>query len=160
MQVINGGTYENKNYSCMFDVNEKHAQMSPNGLYYFQEGIQEADRRSCDKPAILIFDMNDKLVYAQTLASSSTYEQNVKWLLSTFYFLVAEAQIVSADELFDLPFGTQIKIVWDNSTYHKKNLTLKGVIFGDKIGWEDGLVDEQGMIRESMYAGSCKVYLV
>lgn len=61
------------------------------------------------------------------------------------------------DNLFDLPFGTKVKVVWNTS---RRKDSYIGVIYGDMIGWEDGLCDEQGIIMESIYNKSCKAYLI
>lgn len=159
MHTINGGTFEGKNYSCMFDASEKHSNVSPNGQYYFQCGVLEADRRSDDQPATLIFDMDDKLVYAEPMAAFGYYDDTVHELLNKLSFLSAEKTIEAID-LFTLPFGTKIKVVWHDSRHHKPNETYKGVIYGHMIGWEDGLSDEQGIIMESIHDGCCKVYLI
>lgn len=63
-------------------------------------------------------------------------------------------------ELRELPFCSRIKIVWHNSEYHDLNAEYIGVIFGDKIGYEDGLVDRVHVIAESMHDDRCMVYLM
>ena len=35
-----------------------------------------------------------------------------------------------------------------------------GVVFGDKIGWEDGQVDKLRIIAECVYNDWCMVYLL
>lgn len=62
-------------------------------------------------------------------------------------------------ELKALPFGSKIKIVWHNSKHHKIDETYNGVIFGDSIGYEDGLIDKTQNIAECLYNDWCIVYL-
>jgi len=66
---------------------------------------------------------------------------------------------ITDSELLDLPFGSKIKIIWHNSKRHKKNERYRGIVFGDMIGWEDGLSDTLRIIAESMYNEWCMVYL-
>lgn len=63
-------------------------------------------------------------------------------------------------ELSELPFGSQIRVIWHNSKHHEKNEEYYGVIFGDKIGYEDGLTDNIRDIAESMFNDWCMVYVV
>lgn len=67
---------------------------------------------------------------------------------------------ITDTELMNLPFSSEIKIIWIKSNYHKKGESHYGVIFGDKIGWEDGLTDKVILIAEYITAGLCEVYLV
>lgn len=64
------------------------------------------------------------------------------------------------EEILNLTFGNQIKIVYHNSKYHDKNETYKAVVYGDKIGYEDGLVDCLRIIAEQAFENECKVYLI
>ena len=61
-------------------------------------------------------------------------------------------------ELRELPFGTQIKIIWHNSRGHDKNEEHLGVIFGNKIGWENGETNAVKMIAGCMRINLCMVY--
>ena len=63
-------------------------------------------------------------------------------------------------ELLELGFGSKIRIVWNNSPHHDKNEEYHGVVFGKKIGWEDGLADDLNTIAECMYNNWCIVYLI
>ena len=65
---------------------------------------------------------------------------------------------ITDGELLELKFGTMIKIIWHNSNHHKKNEEYYGVIFGHKIGYEDGLTDEKRIIAECIYNDWCMVY--
>lgn len=67
---------------------------------------------------------------------------------------------ITDSELLELKFGSQIRIIWHNSDHHKKNEEYYGVVFGDKIGYEDGLVDDLRTIAECMYNDWCMVYLL
>lgn len=60
----------------------------------------------------------------------------------------------------NLPFGTMIKIVWNNTREHKDHDTYNGIIFGSKIGYEDGLSDNVHDIAECIGNGLCKCYMV
>lgn len=61
-------------------------------------------------------------------------------------------------QLMELPFGSQIRVIWHNSNRHEKNEEYYGVIFGNKIGYEDGLIDECRNIAECIYNDWCMVY--
>lgn len=63
-------------------------------------------------------------------------------------------------EVLDLTFGTKIKIIYHNSKYHNKNEEYKAVVFGDKIGYEDGVIDHLRIIAEQVYDNVCKVYVI
>ena len=65
---------------------------------------------------------------------------------------------ITDGELLELKFGTKIRVIWHNSKHHKKNEEYYGVIFGDKIGYEDGLTDETRAIAECIYNDWCMVY--
>ena len=65
---------------------------------------------------------------------------------------------ITDGELLDLKFGTKIKVVWHNSKHHDKNEEHYGVIFGDKIGYEDGLTDKTRDIAKCVYNDFCMVY--
>lgn len=67
---------------------------------------------------------------------------------------------VTDSELLDLPFGTKIKVIWHNSKRHEKNEEYVGVVFGRKIGWEDGLEDDLRTIAECAYNDWCMVYIM
>lgn len=67
---------------------------------------------------------------------------------------------INSSELLELSFGSKIKVVWHNSDRHPKNEEFYGVIFGDNIGYEDGLVDKTRQIAECEYNGWCMVYLI
>lgn len=61
---------------------------------------------------------------------------------------------INHSKLRDLPFGARIKVVW-----RKEKDEYVGTIFGDKIGYTDGLVDSIRTICEAEYNGLCDVYL-
>lgn len=63
-------------------------------------------------------------------------------------------------ELIELPFGSQIKTIWHNSKYHLDKDEYIGVVFGDKIGWADGKVDDIRIIAESIFNDWCMTYLM
>lgn len=67
---------------------------------------------------------------------------------------------ITDDELLELSFGSKIRVIWHNSPRHEKGDEYYGVIFGDKIGYEDGLVDDKRTIAECIYNDWCMVYLV
>lgn len=67
---------------------------------------------------------------------------------------------ITDGELMELSFGSQIRIIWHNSKRHKENEEYYGVIFGDKIGYEDGLVENRRDIAECMFNDWCMVYLM
>ena len=148
MNGINGGIFEGKNYSCMFSATEKQLSTSPNKQFYFQCGELEGKGLIDAQPAILIFDMEDKLVYAEPMATYGDYRNTIKRLMSELSFF-AEVK-----DIYTLPFGTKINVVWNDGRH------FNGVLFGGHIGWEDGLIDNQKMIRECMLKGICKVYII
>lgn len=71
MFIQTGGTYEEKDYSCMFDQQERYDNLSTDGTRYAIEGLcwdKGDDSYSSDPEcqALLIFDREtDKLVYAE-----------------------------------------------------------------------------------------------
>lgn len=67
---------------------------------------------------------------------------------------------ITDSELLELPFGSKIRVIWHNSPHHNKNDEYYGVIFGDKIGWEDGEVDKLRDIAECAWNDWCMVYLI
>lgn len=67
---------------------------------------------------------------------------------------------LNSEEILALPFGTKVKIVYRKSKYHGKNETYNAVVFGEKIGYEDGLVDHLRIIAEQAYNNDCKVHLL
>lgn len=67
---------------------------------------------------------------------------------------------ITEEELKELPFGSMIRIIWHNSYYHEPNAEYYGVIFENKIGYEDGKIDSVFVIAESMYNNCCMVYLM
>lgn len=66
---------------------------------------------------------------------------------------------ITGQELLKLPFGSKIKIIWHNQKRDKIEEAYNGVIFGDSIGYEDGLTDKTKHIAERLYNGLCIVYL-
>ena len=66
---------------------------------------------------------------------------------------------ITDSELLELPFGSKIRVIWHNSNHHPKNDEYYGVIFGDKIGYEDGKFDDTRTIAECMFNDWCMVYL-
>lgn len=67
---------------------------------------------------------------------------------------------ITDSELLGLPFGSRIKVVWHNSTHHHKNDEYYGVIFGDKIGYDDGEFDDTRTIAECVFNDWCMVYIL
>lgn len=67
---------------------------------------------------------------------------------------------LNSEEILALPFGTKIKIVYRKSKYHSKNETYNAVVFGEKIGYEDGVIDYLRIIAEQVYDNQCKVHLL
>ena len=47
---------------------------------------------------------------------------------------------ITDSELLELPFGSKIRVIWHNSNHHPKNDEYYGIIFGNKIGYEDGKI--------------------
>lgn len=72
----------------------------------------------------------------------------------------SELKTLNSEEILSLPFGTKIKIVYHKSKYHSKNETYNAVVFGEKIGYEDGIVDYLRIIAEQVYNNECKVHLL
>lgn len=62
-------------------------------------------------------------------------------------------------ELMVLPFGSIVEVEWKSKTEHDNNEKYRGVIFSNKIGYEDGKIDPIRTIAESAYLGLCTVYL-
>lgn len=69
-------------------------------------------------------------------------------------------KIKAADEFSYLPLGSVIKAVWHKSNCHEKDSESFGVIYGDKIGWEDGSNDDIQTLITGMNDGCCDVYLI
>ena len=69
-------------------------------------------------------------------------------------------RVVSESEVLKLKFGDKVEIMWINSPFHDKNEKYCGVVFGKKIGWEDGAVDDLRTIAECTYNNACLVYLL
>lgn len=67
---------------------------------------------------------------------------------------------ITEEQLKELPFGSMIRIIWNDSCYHKPDEEYCGVIFGDKIGYDDGKIDSVSTIAESIYNNCCMVYLM
>lgn len=67
---------------------------------------------------------------------------------------------ITDTQLRELPFGSKVKVIWYNSIHHDKNEECYGVVFGDKIGWEDGKVDDLSTIAECMFNDWCMTYLM
>ena len=67
---------------------------------------------------------------------------------------------ITDGELLELGLGSKVRIIWHNSPHHDKNEEYYGVVFGKKIGWEDGTVDDLRTIAECMYNDWCMVYLL
>lgn len=67
---------------------------------------------------------------------------------------------ITDSELLALPFGSKIRVIWHNSNHHPKNDEYYGVIFGDKIGYEDGEFDDTRTIAECVFNDWCMVYLI
>ena len=67
---------------------------------------------------------------------------------------------ITNSELLELPLGSKIIVIWHNSSHHPKNAKYYGVIFGDKIGYEDGEFDDTRTIAERMFNDWCMVYLI
>ena len=67
---------------------------------------------------------------------------------------------LTSENVLALPFGAKIKIVYHNSKYHEKNATYKAVVYGNKIGYEDGTLDHLRIIAEEVASHTCMVYLI
>lgn len=67
---------------------------------------------------------------------------------------------ITDGELLDLPFGSVIRVIWHNSKHHEKDAEYYGVIFGNKIGYEDGKFDDTRSIAECVFNDWCMCYLV
>lgn len=67
---------------------------------------------------------------------------------------------ITDSELLRLPFGSKIKVIWHNSMHHHKNSEYYGVIFGNKIGYEDGFIDDVRTIAECVFNDWCMVYIL
>lgn len=70
------------------------------------------------------------------------------------------ARRITDSELLELPFGSKIKVVWHNSPHHYKNSEYYGVTFGNKIGYEDGFIDDIKTIAECVFNDWCIVYIL
>lgn len=68
-------------------------------------------------------------------------------------------KIEASDELSYLPLGSVIKAVWHKSDCHEKDSECFGVIYGNKIGWEDGSNDNIQTLIISINDDYCDVYL-
>ena len=67
---------------------------------------------------------------------------------------------ITDEELLKLPFGSKIRIIWHNSKNYPKNAEYYGVIFGNRIGYEDGEFDDTRVIARNMFMDRCMVYLI
>ena len=67
---------------------------------------------------------------------------------------------ITDGELLALPFGSKIRVIWHNSNHHPKNDEYYGIIFGDKIGYEDGEFDDTRTIAECVFNDWGMVYLI
>lgn len=63
-------------------------------------------------------------------------------------------------EILELAFGSKIRVIWHNSKYHKKNAEYYGVVFGNKIGYENGLTNKLIDIAKCVFNDLCMVYLI
>lgn len=68
-------------------------------------------------------------------------------------------KIESYSEFIYLPLGSVIKVIWHKSDWHEKDSESFGVIYGDKIGWEDGSNDDIQTLIVDMNDDCCDVYL-
>lgn len=64
---------------------------------------------------------------------------------------------LTSSQLINLPFGSKIKIVWHYSNGYRQ---AYGIIFGDKIGYSDGFIDNKKVIAEQVCTNECNVYLI
>lgn len=63
---------------------------------------------------------------------------------------------INGSQLKALSFGTQIRVSWFSNTTSKL-----GVVFGDRVGWEDGSVSSIKDIADTIdTTDSCMVFLV
>lgn len=67
---------------------------------------------------------------------------------------------ITDEELKELPFGSKIKVIWHNSWGHDKNEEHLGVIFADKIGWDNGQTDNIKLIVDCLHNDWCMIYLM
>lgn len=67
---------------------------------------------------------------------------------------------LNSEEILALPFGTKIKVVYHKTKYQSKDEAYNAVVFWEKIGYEDGVVDNLRTIAEQAYNNYCKVYLL
>lgn len=67
---------------------------------------------------------------------------------------------ITHEEIKDLSFGSMVRVIWHNSKSHEQNAEYYGVVFGNKIGYEDGKIDEVNTIAECMFNNWCMVYLM
>lgn len=63
-------------------------------------------------------------------------------------------KLLTNEEIQKLSFGNKVKVVWSDTEQYT------GVVYGDKIGYEDGKHDSIKIIAEAEYSGLCKVYLI
>lgn len=59
---------------------------------------------------------------------------------------------INADQIFKLSFGTKIKIVYSDVE------SYKAVVFGNRIGYENGNVDDIITISEQFFNNQCEIY--
>ncbi|MDF2880038.1 MAG: hypothetical protein K0R54_595 [Clostridiaceae bacterium] len=64
-----------------------------------------------------------------------------------------ENKFIDNIEIYNLPFGTKIKIIWSDEEFYI------GVIVNDTIYYEDGINDKITVIAEHMSREMCKVQL-
>ena len=85
------------------------------------------------------------------------------WKWNSYFMFRLEENImkrITDSELLELPFGSKIRVIWHNSNHHPKNDEYYGIIFGDKIGYEDGEFDDTRTIAECVFNDWCMVYLI
>lgn len=75
MFVVTGGSYEGVNYSTMYYADDKYSDVSPNQKYYVHLGNIDEKEDKPQRYGILVFDMADKLVYAEEIENEAGNEE-------------------------------------------------------------------------------------
>ena len=64
-----------------------------------------------------------------------------------------------SDELYYLPLGSVIKVIWYKSDCYENGEECFGTVYGNMVGWESGNSDELKILTDNMRKNRCEVYL-
>ena len=67
---------------------------------------------------------------------------------------------ITRKHLEKLPFGSIVKVEYTAPHPSINGLIRRGVIFGDKLGYEDGVVDDLSDVADYIDRNLCIVFLI